>query len=130
MKKILLLVSICISCSSCCTLFSSSKQDITFTGMNGTKIYEASTKQKIAEIKEDNSVTVQIKKKREDKQLLAKKEGDQTTPFVLESTFNNACLWNILFWPGFLVDLGTQKMNKWDNTIINIEMEKENTENK
>lgn len=73
MKKILLLVSICISCSSCCTLFSGSKQDITFTGMNGTKIYEASTKQKIAEIKEDNSVTVQIKKKREDKQLLAKK---------------------------------------------------------
>ena len=53
MKKILLLVSICISCSSCCTLFSSSKQDITFTGMNGTKIYEASTKQKIAEIKEE-----------------------------------------------------------------------------
>lgn len=97
MKKILLLVSICISCSSCCTLFSSSKQDITFTGMNGTKIYEASSKQKIAEIKEDNSVTVQIKKKREDKQLLAKKEGYQTTPFVLESTFNNACLWNILF---------------------------------
>ena len=51
--------------------------------MNGTKIYEASTKQKIAEIKEDNSVTVQIKKKREDKQLVAKKEGYQTTPFVL-----------------------------------------------
>ena len=118
MKKILLLLSVCISFSSCCTLFSSSKQDITFTGMNGTKIYE------------DNSVTVQIKKKREDKQLVAKKEGYQTTPFVLESTFNNACLWNILFWPGFLVDLGTQKMNKWDNTIINIEMEKENTENK
>ena len=65
MKKILLLLSVCISFSSCCTLFSSSKQDITFTGMNGTKIYEASTKQKIAEIKEDNSVTVQIKKGRQ-----------------------------------------------------------------
>lgn len=25
---------------------------------------------------------------------------------------------------------GYAKMNKWDNTIINIEMEKENTENK
>ena len=58
MKKILLLLSVCISFSSCCTLFSSSKQDITFTGMNGTKIYEASTKQKIAEIKEYKSVTV------------------------------------------------------------------------
>ena len=69
MKKILLLVSICISCSSCCTLFSSSKQDITFTGMNGTKIYEASTKQKIAEIKEYNKVnkrrSVQKEKRRQ-----------------------------------------------------------------
>lgn len=64
MKKILLLLSVCISFSSCCTLFSSSKQDITFTGMNGTKIYEASTKQKNSgNQNEDNSVTVQIKRK-------------------------------------------------------------------
>jgi len=66
MKKILFLLLACAALSSCCTLFSSSKQDITFTGMNGTKIYEASTKQKIAEIKQDNAVTVQIKKRRED----------------------------------------------------------------
>ena len=64
MKKILLLLSVCISFSSCCTLFSSSKQDITFTGMNGTKIYEASTKQKIAEIKEDNSVSLYKSKRK------------------------------------------------------------------
>ena len=49
MKKILLLLSVCISFSSCCTLFSSSKQDITFTGMNGTKIYEASRQTKKAQ---------------------------------------------------------------------------------
>ena len=86
-------------------------------------------KQKIAEIKEDNSVTVQIKRK--GRQTTSSQKGRvPNDSFVLESTFNNACLWNILFWPGFLVDLGTQKMNKWDNTIINIEMEKENTENK
>ena len=129
MKKILLLLSVCISFSSCCTLFSSSKQDITFTGMNGTKIYEASTKQKIAEIKEDNSVTVQIKKKREDKQLVAKKEGYKQDPLSwnLHLTMP-AC--GTFYLASFLVDLGTQKMNKWDNTIINIEMEKENTENK
>ncbi|TWV13022.1 hypothetical protein FQ707_07960 [Bacteroidaceae bacterium HV4-6-C5C] len=125
MKKILFLLLACAALSSCCTLFSSSKQDITFTGMNGTKIYEASTKQKIAEIKQDNAVTVQIKKRREDRQFLAKKDGYKATPLVLESTFNNACLWNILFWPGFLIDFGTEKMNKWDNTIVNIEMEKE-----
>lgn len=126
MKQILLLLSACMIFSSCCTLFSSSKQAITFTGPNGVKIYDAMTKVKLAEIKEDNTTTVKIKKKREDKQLIAKKEGYQSTPLLLESTFNNACLWNILFWPGFLVDLGTQKMNKWDNTIIDIEMEKQN----
>lgn len=70
MKKILLLLSVCISFSSCCTLFSSSKQDITFTGMNGTKIYEASTKQKIAEIKEDNSV-----KKEKGRQTTSSQKG-------------------------------------------------------
>lgn len=80
MKKILLLVSICISCSSCCTLFSSSKQDITFTGMNGTKIYEASTKQKIAEIKEDNSVTVQIKRKEKTNSYWPKRKDTKPLP--------------------------------------------------
>lgn len=43
MKKIILLLVAAVSFSSCCTLFSSSKQAITFTGPEGTKIYDAST---------------------------------------------------------------------------------------
>lgn len=123
MKRISLLMLSCLTLSSCCTIFSSSNQPITFTGPNGTRIYDAATNVKIAEIKTDNTVTAKIKKKREDKNLIAKKEGYQSTPLLLESSFNNACLWNILFWPGFLVDLGTEKMNKWENTIIEIEIE-------
>lgn len=123
MKKVLFLVASALICSSCCTLFSSSKQSVTFTGPEGTKIYDATTNVKLAEIGKDETTTIKIKKKREDKTLIAKKEGYQPTPMVLESTFNNACLWNILFWPGFLIDLGTQKMNKWDNNIINVELE-------
>ena len=65
---------------------------------NGTKIYDAETNIKIAEVEKENMVTTKIKKK-------------------------PSSLWNILFWPGFLVDLGTGKMFKWDNTIINLELE-------
>ena len=46
-------------------------------------------------------------------------------PLVIESNFNAKSLWNILFWPGFLIDLGTGKMNKYDPVIYNIDMEKE-----
>ncbi len=127
MKKVFVLVAAAITFSSCCTLFSSSKQAITFTGPEGTKIYDASNNMKLGEIGSDEVTTIQIKKKREDKTLLAKKEGYKPSPLVLESTFNNTCLWNILFWPGFLINLGTQKMNKWDNTAINIELEEKAT---
>ena len=116
MKNIMLLLVASMTLSSCCTLFSSSKQTITFTGPEGTKIYDASSNMRLGEIGKDQVTTIKIKKKREDKTLIAKKEGYKPSPLMLESTFNNACLWNILFWPGFLIDFGTQKMKKWDNT--------------
>lgn len=112
-----------ISFSSCCTIFTASKQDITFMAPNGTKIYDVAANVKIAEVESNNMVTTKIKKKFEDKQLIARKEGYTPTPFMLEKEFNPSTLWNILFWPGFLVDLGTGKMFKWDNQIINIELE-------
>lgn len=117
----------CLLLSSCCTVFTASKQTVTFTAPDGTKIYDAATNIKIAEVKQDNTVTTKIKKERESKQLIARKDGFQPTPFLLETTFNANTLWNILFWPGFLVDLGTGKMFKWDNTIISIELEPSNT---
>lgn len=93
---------------------------------DGTKIYDAVTNIKIAEVKQNNTVTAQIKKERESKQLIARKEGFQPTPFMLETAFNANTLWNILFWPGFLVDLGTGQMFKWGQPIIDIEMEPAN----
>ena len=41
---------------------------------------------------------------------------------MLETSFNASTLWNILFWPGFIVDFGTARMFKWENTIVEIEM--------
>lgn len=124
MKKILLLICSAFLLSSCMSIFSSSKQSITFTGEDGTKLYDGTNNVKLAEIKDGGSTTVKIKKKLSDKTIIAKKEGFKDTPFVVESSFNTKSLWNILFWPGFLIDLGTGKINKYDPVIYNIEMEK------
>ena len=64
-QRLWTLVLPCLLLSSCCTVFTSSKQAVTFTAPNGTKIYDAATNLKIAEVKQDNTVTTQIKKERE-----------------------------------------------------------------
>lgn len=111
-------------CTSCMSLFSSAIQTITFTSEEGTKLYDGTNNVKLAEIPEEGTATVKLKKKLSDKIIIAKKEGYRNTPFVIESQFNPKSLWNILFWPGFLIDLGTGKINKYDPTIYNVEMEK------
>lgn len=107
MRKTVLIITTAVIFSSCCTVFTASKQNVTFRAPNGTKIYDVETNVKIAEVEKDNMVTTKIKKKISDKQLVARKEGYTPTPFVLETEFNVSSLWNFLFWPGFLVDLGT-----------------------
>ena len=122
MKQGLLLLLICMLLASCCTVFTGSKQAVTFMAPDGTKIYDALTNTKIAEVRKDNTVTTYIKKRRDDKQLIAKREGCKPVPFMLETSFNASTLWNILFWPGFIVDFGTARMFKWEDTIVEIEM--------
>ncbi|NMA73330.1 MAG: hypothetical protein GX963_04060 [Bacteroidales bacterium] len=120
MKTFIFLIITALLLSSCATIFTKSRQSITFTGEPGTKIYDPTTNIKLAEIEEDETATISLKKGLNDKQLVIKKEGETSKAVVIESTFNAQTLWNILFWPGFLVDLGTGKMNKYDNTIINL----------
>lgn len=130
MKKLLLIFSSCIILSSCATMFTGSRQDITISGLEGTRIYDAGSNVKLGEIGRDQTTTIQVKKGMSDKNLLAKKEGYKTTSFMLESKFNTTSLWNILFWPGFFVDLGTGQMNKWDNPLINLDQEIETPKGK
>lgn len=106
--------------SSCASIFTSSRQNIVFTGDEGTKIYDTSTNLKLAEIDKDQTASISVKKKMNDKQFLIKKEGKEPKAVIIESSFNNVALWNLLFWPGFLIDLATGQMNKYDNTAINL----------
>ena len=52
MKKVLFLICSCFLLSSCMSIFSSSKQSITFTGEDGTKLYDGTNNVKLAEIKD------------------------------------------------------------------------------
>lgn len=125
MKQIIfLMMCMNILCTSCCTIFSSTKQTVTFMAPEGTDIYDAANNIKIAEVKQDGLASARIKKRREDKTFIARKEGYKPVPFQLETSFNANSLWNLLFWPGFVVDFGTGKMFRWDTTLINIELEK------
>ncbi len=123
MKKLAFSIAVILSLSlsSCCTLFTSSRQNITFVGQEGTKIYDNGMK--IATIGESGETSVKIRKKISSKELIAKKDGYKSAPFILETTLNPvACinLFNLLAWG---IDLGTQKACKYDNTYIEIELE-------
>ncbi|NLZ74082.1 MAG: hypothetical protein GX905_09775 [Bacteroidales bacterium] len=120
MKTFIFFIITAMLFSSCATIFTKSRQSITFTGKPGTKIYDPTTNIKLGEIDQDETVTISLKKELNDKQLVIKNEGEKSKAVIIESTFNAHTLWNILFWPGFLVDLGTGQMNKYENTIINL----------
>lgn len=125
MKKIcylLIFVLALTTFSSCCALFTSSKQTITFAGEEGVKIYDNG--RKIATIGDSKEASVKIRKKLSSKELIAKKEGYASTPIVLESKFNPIACINLLNVLAWAIDLGTQKACKWDNTYFEIEMEK------
>ena len=124
MKQALFMIgSYLLLLSSCCTIFSGTKQTITFQAPNGTKIYDATTNVKVAEVKDGQTATIQIRKRREDRILVAHHTGCMPTTFMLETSFNGHTLWNLFFWPGFLVDFITEKMYKWSTPIIPIELE-------
>lgn len=123
MKKFCTVLVSCLLLSSCCTLFTDTKQTITFRAPNGTKIYDANNNVKVAEVTGNQTVTARLRKRREERILVAQLPGHLPTTFALEPAFNTTALWNLLFWPGFLIDFVSQKMFKWDETVIPIELE-------
>lgn len=126
MKKVLLML-ICVSClSSCGTLFTPSKQPITFMGMPETRIYDNG--KKLGEIAEGGTTTIKVRKKLSDKTLIAKKDGYKNTPVTLDATLNPVSIINLTNLFAWAIDLGTGKCCKWDTDVVEIEMEKSETE--
>ena len=121
-QKFLLVAVVAFLLSSCGTLFTSTNQNIVFTGIPETAIYDSG--KKLGQIKDDGETIIKIKKSLSKKILVAKKEGYKNQHVILTTTLNPISiinLTNILAWG---IDLGTGKCCKYDDDIINIEMEK------
>ena len=125
MKKVLLILICALCLSSCGTLFTPSRQAITFVGTPETKIFDNS--QKLGEIDEGGTAIIPIRKKLFNKTLIAKKEGYKNTLIVLESTLNPVSIINLTNLFAWAIDLATGKCCKWDSDVIEFEMEKEET---
>ena len=126
MKKVLLMLTCVLCLSSCGTLFTPSKQPITFMGMPETRIYDNG--KKLGEIAESGTTTIKVRKKLSDKTLIAKKDGYKNTPVTLDATFNPVSIINLTNILAWAIDLGTGKCCKWDADVVEIEMEKSETE--
>ncbi len=126
MKKVLLMLTCVLCLSSCGTLFTPSKQPITFMGMPETRIYDDG--KKLGEIEEDGITTIKVRKKLSNKTLIVKKDGYKNTPVTLVATFNPVSIINLTNILAWAIDLGTGKCCKWDTDVIEIEMEKSETE--
>lgn len=127
MKKVLLMLTCVLSLSSCGTLFTPSKQPITFMGMPETRIYDNG--KKLGEITESGTTTIKVRKELSNKTLIAKKDGYKNTPVTLDATLNPVSIINLTNIIAWAIDLGTAKCFKWDTDVVEIEMEKSKTEN-
>ena len=126
MKKVLLMLTCVLCLSSCGTLFTPSKQPITFMGMPETRIYDNG--KKLGEIAESGTTTIKVRKKLSDKTLIAKKDGYKNTPVTLDATFNPVSIINLTNILAWAIDLSTVKCCKWYTDVVEIEMEKSETE--
>ena len=123
-KFLVVALSTLLLFTSCGTLFTPTRQQIAFTGLPATKIYDNG--KKLGEISEDGITTIKIKKKLNDKQLLAKKEGYKNSIITLEAVLNPVSIVNLTNVFAWAIDLATGKCCRWDNEIVEIEMEKVN----
>lgn len=124
MEKI---ISICFACllfSSCATLFTGSRQAITFDAkMPEVGIYKDGVK--LGETKNDGTFTTKIGKELSSVNMMAKKEGYKNEPFFLNTRFNGVSCINLLNIIAWAIDLGTGNACKYDRNYVEIEMEKE-----
>ena len=108
--------------TSCGTLFTPTKQKITFVGLPETRIYDEG--KRIGTTSEDGEAVIKVRKKLSDKTLVAKKEGYKNTYIELDAVFNPISIINLSNILAWAIDLGTGKCCKWDSEYIEFDMEK------
>jgi hypothetical protein len=117
--NLVLAIAITISIQSCATLFTPSKQSITFESTPpGAKV-------SINGI--DKGVTpcvVMVKKQLESPTITYRLEGYETRNFDLEKSLALASVFNTINIFGWLIDIASGKVTSYDNTLYQMEMYK------
>lgn len=108
--------------TSCGTLFTPTKQKITFVGLPETSIYDKG--KKLGTIDDEGEATIKVRKQLSDKTLIAKKEGYKNTYVELDAVFNPVSIINLTNVLGWGIDLISGKCCKWDTNFVEIEQEK------
>ena len=125
MKKVLSILICTLCLSSCGTLFTPTKQAITFIGTPEARIYDNG--KILGQIEEDGTAIIKIRKKLSNKTLIAKKDGYKNTPVTLDATFNPVSIINLTNILAWAIDLGTGNAAsgiqmslklKWKNQIL------------
>lgn len=105
--------------SGCATLFSGTDEDITFNSspsganvvVNGIVVGTTPTTVEIDRPGlEDQDVTIEL-------------EGYDTRRFELDTEFNTVSILNVFFWPGFIIDIVTGAISRYDKDTYTVDLE-------
>lgn len=113
-------LALAMSCTltGCATIFTSSHDAVTINStppgatlmLDGNRIGKTPT-------------TIQVKRSLAPARIEVKADGYYNNAVNLQNTFNTASVFNILFWPGFIVDAVTGNMMKASQLTYDVELE-------
>ena len=115
--KILLALSVSLL-SGCGTLFSGTTDNVAFGStppgakieINGVSVGRTPT-------------VVNLHRQMSSPQIMVKLDGYETKSLSVQNSFNMTTLWDIFFFPTFIVDLATGSLMKFDPLNYNIELD-------
>lgn len=121
-KAIVIMAASAWLLTSCATLFTKSKQEVTFKGVPGTTLVDKDKNRKVAEIAPNGFATTKLKKQLKSMTLEAKKEGYKTEDFQLGTKIQGAFWANIILGgiPGMAIDAATGKMKKFETDLLDV----------
>lgn len=108
--------------TSCASLFTKSKQEITFKGVPGTSIIDKKKNKIIAEVGTNGFATSNVRKQLGSKHLLATKDGYFPQEFTLDTKIQGWFWGNLVFGgiPGMAIDAATGKMMKYSTSMLDV----------
>lgn len=120
-SKPLFLAIITASCllTSCATVFTGSKQDVTFKGVQGTDLLDNKGR-KVGEIGKNGFATIPLRKKIGSKKITARLDGYAPREVEVKSKFNPISLANIVVPVPWIIDLCTGKICKYSGDVVDV----------